>query len=775
MGVLMRPLHRWIVAIAIVVGLGAAALTLPINDWLLGLVSWIRAAGAGGVAVYAVVYVAATLLLLPGSALTASAGFAYGPLWGTLVASPVSVLAATLAFVLGRTVARGWVARRMSGAPRFAAVDEAIGQSGLKIVTLLRLSPLFPFNLLNYGLGLTRVRFRDYVIGSFLGMLPGTALYVYLGSLVTSASELLSGRSSDVGTAGQVLYWTGLVATLAVTVLVSRIAKQALDRAIATATSAVRPPQLPSLEGVPSVSTEALPPTTLQPARAPEGALQGLILPDDAHNRELVANAHPSRWKSPEAGGRYNLVVVGAGTAGLVSALGAAGLGARVAIVERHLMGGDCLNFGCVPSKGILRAAHAAHDVRSAGSFGVEVNGEVRADFGAAMERMRRLRAGISRNDSAHRLKEHGVDVFLGDATFTGPDTLEVDGRRLHFRRAVIATGARAASLPIPGLAEAGYLTNETVFSLTELPRRLVVIGAGPIGCELTQAFRRFGAEVTIVSLDPRLLPREDPDAAAIMMRAFEREGVELALGAHLVRVERDGLSKVVIFDRGQGEERAAGDEILLAVGRTPNTEGLGLEAAGVAFGRAGVEVDDRLRTSNKRIYAAGDICSVYKFTHAADAMARIVLQNALFFGRKKASALHIPWATFTDPEVAHVGLYEHEAKERGFDVRTYTVELSEVDRALLDGDTEGFARVHVDGRSGRLLGATLVARHAGDMLGEPVLAMTEGLRIDALSRAIAPYPTQGEVWKRLGDAHQRTRLSPAVKSLFEWMFRWWR
>ena len=523
------------------------------------------------------------------------------------------------------------------------------------------------------------------------------------------------------------------------------------------------------------MTIEALP-RILEPAAGRlERTEPDLVLPDDPHNRALVANVHPSGWPNPTPGDRYTLVVVGAGTAGLVSALGAAGLGARVALVERHLMGGDCLNHGCVPSKGLLRAAHAAHDVRSAGRFGVEVGGDVRADFGAAMERMRRLRAGISRNDSAQRLKEHGIDVYLGDATFTGPDTIEVDGRRLGFRRAVIATGARAASIPVPGLAEAGYLTNETVFSLTELPRRLVVIGAGPIGCELAQAFRRFGADVTIVSLDPRLLPREDPDAAAIMTRAFEREGVGLRLGARLVRVERSGDAKVVVFDRGQGEERAAGDEILLAVGRAPNTDGLGLEAAGVAFDRTGVQVDDRLRTSNKRIYAAGDICSVYKFTHAADAMARIVIQNALFFGRKKASALHIPWATFTDPEVAHVGLYEQDAKERGFDVRTYTVELSEVDRAVLDGETEGFARVHIDGRSGRILGATLVARHAGDMLGEVVLAMTEGLRADALSRAIAPYPTQGEVWKRLGDAHQRTRLTPRVRALFERFFRWWR
>ncbi|MEK6606583.1 MAG: mercuric reductase [Myxococcota bacterium] len=515
---------------------------------------------------------------------------------------------------------------------------------------------------------------------------------------------------------------------------------------------------------VPSIRTTGLR-TSL-----PEDRGQDLILPDDAHNRALVANVHPPAWVNPEPTGCYNLVVVGAGTAGLVSAAGAAGLGAKVALVERHLLGGDCLNFGCVPSKGILRSAHAVHDVRTAASFGVQVDGVVRVDFGAAMARMRGLRAGISRNDSVHRLTALGVDVYLGEARFLAGETLEVGGCRLRFKRAVLATGARAAGLPVPGLAEAGYLTNETVFSLTELPRRLVVIGAGPIGCELAQAFRRFGSEVTVVSLDERLLPREDEDAAAIVTARFEKEGVNLALGARLVRVAREGASKVVAFDRGRGEEQVAGDEVLVAVGRAPNVEALGLEAAGIEFDRFGVKVDDRLRTTNRRVYAAGDICSVHKFTHAADAMARVVLQNALFFGRKKASALRIPWCTYTDPEVAHVGLYEKEAVAKGLDVRTHTVELAEVDRAILDGEAEGFARVHVDARSGHILGATLVARHAGDMLGEVVLAMNEGHRIDALSRAIAPYPTQGEVWKRLGDAHQRLRLTPRLK---RWLARW--
>ncbi|MBI3261909.1 MAG: mercuric reductase [Acidobacteria bacterium] len=503
------------------------------------------------------------------------------------------------------------------------------------------------------------------------------------------------------------------------------------------------------------------------------GRTASLVLPDDVHNRALVENVHPPAWKNPRPGGRYNLVVLGAGTAGLVSAIGAAGLGAKVAIVEKHLMGGDCLNFGCVPSKGVLRAARAAAAVKEADEFGVRIAGPVSVDFAAAMARMRRLRAGISHNDSAHRLTKLGVDVFLGAAKFMASDVVEVDGQQLRFSRGVIATGARAANPPIPGLADAGFLTNETVFSLIELPRRLVVIGAGPIGCELAQAFRRFGSDVSIVSLDPRLLPREDADAAAILSAQYTREGIHMALGARILRVERRADGKVVVFEGQQGHEEVMGDEILVAVGRAPNVEGLDLEAAGVAFDRTGVNVNDQLRTTNRRIYAAGDICSAYKFTHAADAMARVVLQNALFFGRKKVSALVIPWCTYTQPEIAHVGAYEKEARGRGFDVVTFTVPLKELDRAVLDGEEDGFARVHADKKSGRLLGATLVASHAGEMIAEMSLAITAGLSLGALSKTIHPYPTQAEAWKRLGDAFNRARLTPRVRGLFERYLSW--
>ncbi len=497
--------------------------------------------------------------------------------------------------------------------------------------------------------------------------------------------------------------------------------------------------------------------------------------PWDEHNQGLVANVHPAAWTNPEPAGRYNLVVIGAGTAGLVAAAGAAGLGARVALIERELMGGDCLNVGCVPSKALLRAARVVGDARTAGQFGVGVPGPPMVDFGKVMERMRRLRAELSPIDSAARFRSLGVDVYFGQAVFTGRDSVSVEGRTLRFKKAVIATGARAAAPPIPGLSVAGYLTNETVFSLTTLPQRLAIVGGGPIGCELAQAFARFGARVHVVQMGPRLLGREDPEAVQLVQLALARDGVRIMGGTRVEKVERGPNGKVLHLQGGAASTLEV-DEILVAVGRAPNVEGLGLEAAGVAYDRtAGVRVDDRLRTTNHRIFAAGDVCTALKFTHHSDFQARVVIQNALFLGRARASALVVPRCTYTDPEVAHVGVTAEEAKARGQRVRTFVQQLADVDRARLDGETEGFVKVHVAEGGDRLVGATIVARHAGEMLPELTMALVQGIGLGALAKVIHTYPTQAEAIRKLGDAYNRTRLTPPVKRLFETWLRWTR
>ncbi len=491
----------------------------------------------------------------------------------------------------------------------------------------------------------------------------------------------------------------------------------------------------------------------------------GNILPRDEWNLALQANVHPPDWRNPTPAGRYHLVVVGAGTAGLVTAAIAASLGARVALVERHLLGGDCLNVGCVPSKAVIAGAKRAR-----------LTGEATPEgFAAAMRRMREIRARISPEDSAARYtREFGVDVYLGEARFAAPDRVRVGASELRFRRAVVASGARAAAPPIPGLPEAGYRTNETIFELTERPARLAVIGGGPIGCELAQAFQRLGVRVHQLEMGAHLLEREDADAAEIVQRALARDGVELVLGCRIERVEARGAEKVVHLKRADGRPDAlAVDEILVAVGRAPNVEGMGLEEAGVAFDpKRGVAVDDRLRTGNRRIYAAGDVCMGWKFTHAADAAAKIVVQNALFGGRRKLSSLVMPWCTYTDPEIAHVGLYEREARERGVEVDTFLTPMAKVNRAATDGEEEGFAKVHVRKGTDRIVGATVVGAHAGELITPLTLAIGNGVGLGAFANLIYPYPTLAEVLKATAGAYTRTRLTPAAKRLFGLWFR---
>ncbi len=503
------------------------------------------------------------------------------------------------------------------------------------------------------------------------------------------------------------------------------------------------------------------------------------IEPDDVHNRALVGLVHPADWRNPRPTGRYDLVVMGGGTAGLVTAAAAAGLGARVALIERYLLGGDCLNVGCVPSKTLLRSAQAAADVRRAERLGIRIGGAVSVDFAAVMERVRRLRAGLAPHDSAARFRDLGVDVFLGAARFQNRTSVVVDGQELRFHRAVIATGARAVLPNVPGLADGGCLSNENVFNLTVQPRRLAILGGGPIGCELAQAFARLGTEVILLHRHGQLLDREDPDAAAVLAARLQSEGVRLVLNAELKAAERNGSRRRLtwVADGVVGEIEV--DAVLAAAGRAPNVEDLGLEAAGVQFdSHRGVVVDDFLRTTRPEIYACGDVCLAAKFTHAADFAARLVVQNALFsvgpFGRRRWSSLTVPWCTYTDPEIAQVGLSEPEARARGIAVTTFQQALAKVDRAVTDDATEGFVKIHVRAGTDVIVGATVVARNAGDLISELSVAIAGRVGLGRLAGVIHPYPTQAEAIRKCGDLYNRTRLTPRAAV---WLKRWlvWR
>ncbi len=463
------------------------------------------------------------------------------------------------------------------------------------------------------------------------------------------------------------------------------------------------------------------------------------LLPADAHNQRTINQGHPPNWQNPP-GGNYDLVVLGGGPAGLIAALTAAVGGHRVAMTEKLLTGGTCVNFGCTPSKALIRCARAVHEARRGADFAFRLNTPPQVDFAKVMERVRRIRSMSSAGDAVQLVAGAGVDVYLGHTRFT------VDGRELRFNKAVLATGSRPAAPTIEGLREGEYLNNESVFSLTELPRRLVVLGGGPMGSELAQAFRLLGSEVDLVHSRNNLLPKDQPEAGEVLRRRLERDGIRLHLGFRAVLAAKGRLTV-----RGQAETRELEyDALLLGIGPKANVDDLGLEAAEIRVRDGAVEVDAFLRTSNPAVYAAGDVAFPEKYTHAAMATARLCVANALDGANRPARDLVIPHCTYTDPEVATVGLTPVRAAEEGFALDTHRLELSKVERAFIDGEEEGFAAIYTRKGTGEIVGATLVAAHAGEMISELTLAVTSKLPLEALAETVHCYPTQAEVFQRI-------------------------
>ena len=484
------------------------------------------------------------------------------------------------------------------------------------------------------------------------------------------------------------------------------------------------------------------------------------------------------RMKKSE--GVYNVVVIGAGTAGLVTAAGTTGLGGRVALVERNLMGGDCLNFGCVPSKALISSARLVQRIRESEKWGLD-QPEPQFVFEKVFERMRARRAKIAPHDSRERFESLGVDVFKGEARFVSPHEVEVNGQRLRAKNFVIATGSRAVVPNIKGIENVAYFTNETIFDeLKRKPENMIVLGGGPIGCELAQTFQRLGVDVTIFQRGDQLLPREDLDVAEFIERRLINEGVRVIKNADARSVATSDTGKVALqlLDRQSGqllEPTFFADALLVAAGRTPNLQSLDLKSAGIHITERGVRVNDYLQTSQRHIYAVGDVIGPFLFTHMADAQGRVVVRNILVpfqFLRQKVDYSVVPWCTYVDPEVAHVGLGEKEAKGQNIDYDLFVVPLEDVDRAVVESEDAGFAKILTDKGSDQILGATIIAPHAGDLLHEFVLAMKAGIGLGTIASTIHAYPTFAELARKAGDKYSKTRLTPRAKKIFTWLYK---
>ncbi len=481
--------------------------------------------------------------------------------------------------------------------------------------------------------------------------------------------------------------------------------------------------------------------------------------------------------KAAKGSGVYNVVVIGAGTAGLVTVAGTASLGGRVGLIERNKMGGDCLNFGCVPSKALISSARLVHHIRHAQDWGLEKQ-EPKFAFNKIFERMRARRAEIAPNDSQSRFESLGVDVFRGEAKFLSPHELEVDGKKLRARNFVIATGTRATIPPIEGIDQVPYFTNETIFDeLKSPPQSLVVLGGGPIGCELAQAFARLGVQVTILNRGARLLAKEDADVAAFVQDRLEQEGVVVLNGVEAKSCARQGADLGITYtqESATSTQRISCRALLIASGRTPNIEPLDLKTAGVRFTKRGVETNERLQTSQPHIYAAGDVVGPFQFTHMADYHARIVVRNILMpvsFLRQKTDYSAVPWCTFVDPEVARVGLSEAEAKKEKIEYDVVRQEFAAVDRAVVESQDSGFVKILLKRGTDKILGVTIVSEHAGELIHEFVLAMKEKIGLGQIASMIHVYPTFSEAARKAGDQYNKTRLTPFARKLFGWLYQ---
>ncbi len=472
----------------------------------------------------------------------------------------------------------------------------------------------------------------------------------------------------------------------------------------------------------------------------------------------------------------YNVAVIGAGTAGLVTAAGTAALGGCVALIERNKMGGDCLNFGCVPSKALISSARLIQQIRESEKWGLDRQ-EPRFVFERVFERMRARRAKIAPNDSQDRLESLGVDVFRGEAHFVSPHEIEVDGQRLRAKNFVIATGSRAAIPKIEGIDHVPFFTNETIFDeLKQMPERMIVLGGGPIGCELGQVLARLGVKVTILQRASQLLPREDSDVAEFLQRQLEHEDVRIEFGAEAKSVARQDNSVRLNCLRKDGSGfQLNADALLVAAGRVPSIDKLNLNAGGVRFNERGVIVNEYLQTSQPHIYAAGDIAGSFQFTHLADAHARVVVRNILMplqLLRQKTETAVLPWVTYTDPEIAHVGFGEKEAKHKNVQYDLFVVALEEVDRAVVESEEAGFAKILTVKGSDKILGVTIVGARAGDLIHEFVLAMKAGIGLGTIASTIHAYPTFAELARKAGDKYNRTRLTPRAKKVFTWLYK---